>query len=80
MTNFYGKIDGYMVACRSKDKNTTQGNLAELAGSPVAPAWCKQPSLLRVVHSLFIAIICAGNEENALIAGAFDECRDSRKA
>ena len=26
---------------RSKDKNTTQGNLAELVGSPVAPNWCK---------------------------------------
>lgn len=24
-------------------------------------------------------MICAGNEENALLAGAFDECRDSRK-
>ena len=57
-----------MLVYRGKDKNTTQGNLAELAGSPVAPAWGKQPSLLRGVHSLFIAIICAGNEENALLA------------
>lgn len=57
-----------MPTYRSKDKNTTKGNLAELAGSPVAPAWRKQPSLLRVVHSLFIAIICASNEENALLA------------
>ena len=31
----YGNID------RSKDKNTTQGNLAELVGSPVAPFRCK---------------------------------------
>ena len=41
LPHFYGKIDGYMVAYRSKDKNTTQGNLAELVGSPVAPAWGK---------------------------------------
>lgn len=38
---FYGKIGGYVVTYRSKDKNTTQGNLAELVGSPVAPFWCK---------------------------------------
>lgn len=29
---------------------------------------------------MFITIICASNEENALLAGAFDEYRDSRKA
>ena len=38
---FYGKTHIYMVIYRSKDKNTTQGNLAELVGSPVAPIWCK---------------------------------------
>ena len=32
-----------------------------------------------VVHSLCITI-CASNEENALLAGVFDEYRDSRKA
>ena len=79
LPHFYSKISGYVVIYRCKDKNTTQGNLAELVGSPVAPAWCKWPSLLRVVHSLFITIICAGNEKNALLAGAFDEYRDSRK-
>lgn len=36
-----GKIGGYVLVYRSKDKNTTQGNLAELVGSPVAPLWCK---------------------------------------
>ena len=38
---FYSKISGYVVIYRGKDKNTTQGNLAELVGSPVAPIWCK---------------------------------------
>ncbi len=38
---FCGKIGVYVVIYRSKDKNTTQGNLAELVGSPVAPIWCK---------------------------------------
>jgi len=38
---FYGAISGYVVIYRGKDKNTTQGNLAELVGSPVAPIWCK---------------------------------------
>ena len=38
---FCGKMGVYMVIYRSKDKNTTQGNLAELVGSPVAPIWCK---------------------------------------
>ena len=38
---FYGKIGGYVVIYRCKDKNTTQGKLAELVGSPVAPLWCK---------------------------------------
>lgn len=47
----------YVVIYRSKDKNTTQDNLAELVGSSVAPIWCKQPSILRVVRSLFITII-----------------------
>jgi len=31
----------YMVIYKSRDKNTTQGNFAELVGSPVAPLWCK---------------------------------------
>ncbi len=38
---FYGKIGGYVVIYRCKDKNTTQGKFAELVGSPVAPLWCK---------------------------------------
>ena len=38
---FYGKIGGYVVIYRGKDKNTTQGKFAELVGSPVAPLWCK---------------------------------------
>ena len=41
LPHFYSKISGYMVIYRGKDKNTTQGNLAELVGSPVAPIWCK---------------------------------------
>ena len=41
LPHFYGKIGGYVVIYRGKDKNTTQGNLAELVGSPVAPLWCK---------------------------------------
>ncbi len=39
--DFCGKMGAYVVIYRSKDKNTTQGNLAELVGSPVAPIWCK---------------------------------------
>ena len=38
---FCGKMGVYVVIYRDKDKNTTQGNLAELVGSPVAPIWCK---------------------------------------
>lgn len=38
---FYGNMDNYVVVYSHKDKNTTQGNLAELVGSPVAPVWCK---------------------------------------
>ena len=38
---FCGKMGVYMVIYRGKDKNTTQDNLAELVGSPVAPIWCK---------------------------------------
>ena len=38
---FCGKMGVYVVIYRGKDKNTTQGNLAELVGSPVAPIWCK---------------------------------------
>ena len=38
---FYGKIGGYVVIYRCKDKNTTQGKLAELVGSPVVPLWYK---------------------------------------
>jgi len=41
LPHFYGKTGSYVVIYRSKDKNTTQGNLAELVGSPVAPFWCK---------------------------------------
>ena len=41
LPHFYGKIGGYVVIYRNKDKNTTQGSLAELVGSPVAPLWCK---------------------------------------
>ncbi len=41
LPHFYGKIGGYVVIYRNKDKNTTQGSLAELVGSPVAPIWCK---------------------------------------
>ncbi len=33
---FYGKIDAYMIIYKYKDKNTTQGSLTELVGSPVA--------------------------------------------
>lgn len=38
---FYGKIDTYMIIYKYKDKNTTQGSLAELVDSPVALIWCK---------------------------------------
>ena len=38
---FCGKMGVYVVIYRSKDKNTTQGNLAELVGSPDAPFGCK---------------------------------------
>ena len=41
LPHFYRKISGYVVIYRDKDKNTTQGNLAELVGSPVAPFECK---------------------------------------
>ena len=41
LLHFYGKIGGYVVIYRSKDKNTTQVKLAELVGSPVASFWCK---------------------------------------
>ena len=37
---FYRKMGVYMVIYRNKDKKT-QGNLAELVGSPVAPIWRK---------------------------------------
>ena len=30
-----------MIIYKSKDKNTTQDDLAESVGSPVAPYWCK---------------------------------------
>ena len=36
-----GKMNIDVVVYKSKDKNTAQGNLAELVGSPVAPFWCK---------------------------------------
>ena len=32
------------------------------------------------IRSLFITIICVSNEENALLAGAFDEYCGSHKA
>lgn len=38
---FYRKISGYVAIYRRKDRNTAQGNLAELVGSPVAPFGCK---------------------------------------
>jgi len=38
---FCGKMGVYVVKYKGKDKNTTQGNLAELVGSPVAPIRCK---------------------------------------
>lgn len=38
---FCGKMGVSVVIYRGKDKNTTQENLAELVGSPVAPNWCK---------------------------------------
>ena len=41
LSHFYGKTGGHVVIYKCKDKNTTQGNLAELVGSPVAPLWCK---------------------------------------
>ena len=41
LPHFYGKIGGYVVIYRSKDKNTTQVKLVELVGSPVAPFECK---------------------------------------
>ncbi len=41
LPHFYGKIGGYVVLYRCKDKNTTQAKLAELVGSPVAPFGCK---------------------------------------
>ena len=41
LPHFYGKIGGYVVIYRSKDKNTTQVKLVELVGSPVAPFGCK---------------------------------------
>ena len=39
LPHFYSELSGYVVIYRCKDKNTTQGNLAELVGSPVAPAY-----------------------------------------
>jgi hypothetical protein len=33
LPHFYGKIGGYVVIYRSKDKNTTQVKLVELVGS-----------------------------------------------
>ena len=38
---FYGKMNGYVVIYRGRDKNTTQSNLAELVDSLVAPLRCK---------------------------------------
>ncbi len=36
---FCSKINTYVVRYRSKDKNITQDNHAELVDSPVAPRW-----------------------------------------
>lgn len=41
LPHFYGKISGYMVIYRGKDKNITQGNLAELVSNLVASIGCK---------------------------------------
>jgi len=41
LPHFYGKIGGHVITYRSKDKNTTQDNLAEPVGSPAAPLRCK---------------------------------------
>lgn len=38
---FCGKTGVHVVIYKGKDKNTTQGNLVELVGSPVALIWCK---------------------------------------
>ena len=57
---FCGKMGVYVVIYRSKDKNTTQGNLAELGGSPVEPIGVSSP-LLSVVRFLFITIILRRN-------------------
>ena len=57
LPHFYGEISDYVIIYRGKDKNTTQDNLVGLVGSPGAPLWCKYPSLLRVVRSLFVTII-----------------------
>ena len=41
LSYFCSHMGVYVVIYRGKDKNTTQGNLAESVGSPVAPFWCK---------------------------------------
>ena len=53
MPHFYGKISDCVVTYRGKDKNTTQGNLAELVGSPVAPIGVSIPP------SLGSSILCS---------------------
>ena len=39
LPHFYGKTGVYVVMYKNKDKNTTQGSLVELVGSPVALFW-----------------------------------------
>ncbi len=46
IVTFYRKVSAYVVIYRCKDKNTTQGNLAELVGSPVAPFGVSSPPSL----------------------------------
>lgn len=47
-----------MVIYRSKDKNTTQGNLGELVGSPVTTIGVSSsPAFFRGVHSWLVTII-----------------------
>ena len=41
LSYFCSHMGVYVVIYRGKDKNTTQSNLAEPVGSPVAPIWCK---------------------------------------
>ena len=53
LPHFYGKISGYVVIYRGKDKNTTQGNLAELVGSSVIPIGVSS------LYSLGMSVFCS---------------------